>query len=169
MGLCQFVKSLLIIVHFFQKSLIQKFSKYSKLWFKNSVRKLCTKNWAHQCKIQFKLDSKKQANEVIFFQISYTCAYHPVTFNNNILAPCPHQKHLRFVFDSKLDFSIHIEQKIRNCSKIIGLIRRLSVCLSRKALLTFCKSFARPLLNCGVIFFDKPGNLNFECKIEKVQ
>ena len=73
------------------------------------------------------------------------------------------------VLDSKLDFSIHIEQKIRKCNKIIGLIRRLSACLPRKALLTIYKSFVRPHLDYGDILYDKPGNLNFESKIEKVQ
>ena len=77
---------------------------------------------------------KKQANEVIFSQKSNRYTYLPVIFNNNIIATCPHQKHLGIVLDSKLDFSIHTEQKIK-CYKIIGLFRRLSVCLLRKALL----------------------------------
>ena len=67
--------------------------------------------------------------------------------------------------DSKLDFSIHIEQKIRKCNKIIGLIRRLSACIPRKAPLTIYKSFVRPHLEYGDIFYYKPGNLNFESKI----
>ena len=52
---------------------------------------------------------------------------------------------------------------------LIGLIRILSVCLPRKALLTIYKSFVRPHLDYGDILYDKPGNLNFESKIEKVQ
>ena len=71
--------------------------------------------------------------------------------------------------DSKLDFSIHIEQKIRKYNKIIGLIRRLSVCLPRSALLTISKPFVRPHLDYGDILYDKPGNLYFESKTEKVQ
>ena len=71
--------------------------------------------------------------------------------------------------DSKLDFSIHIEQKIRKYNKIIGLIRRLSVCLPRSALLTISKPFVRPHLDYGGILYDKPGNLYFESKTEKVQ
>ena len=92
------------------------------------------KNWAYQWKMQFTHDPKKQANEVIFSQKSNRYTYLPVIFNNNIIATCPHQKHLGIVLDSKLDFSIHTEQKIK-CNKIIGLFRRLSVCLPRKALL----------------------------------
>ena len=70
------------------------------------------KNWAYQLKMQFNPDPKKQENEVIFSRKSNTRTYPPATFNNNIIATYPHQKHLSVVFYSKLDFSIHIEQKI---------------------------------------------------------
>ena len=43
-------------------------------------------------------------------------------------------KALDVVLDSKLDFSIHIEHKIKRCNKIIALLRRLSVCFPRKSL-----------------------------------
>ena len=82
--------------------------------------------------MQFNPDPKKPANEVIFSRKSNRCTYPPVTCNNNIIATCPHQKHLGVVLDSKLDFSNHNEQKIRKCNKIIGLIRKLSVCLQEK-------------------------------------
>ena len=63
--------------------------------------------------MQFNPDQKKQANEVIYSWKSNTCTYPPVTFNNNIIATCPHQKNFGVVLDSKLDFSIHSEQKTR--------------------------------------------------------
>ena len=78
-------------------------------------------------------------------------------------------KALGVVLDSKLDFSIHSELKIIKCNKIIGFIRRLSVYLPRKALLTIYKSFARLHLYYVHILYDKLGNLNFESKIEKIQ
>ena len=62
-----------------------------------------------------------------------------------------------------------MNKKIRKCNKIIGLIRRLSVCLPRKAQLTIYQSFVRPHLDYGDTLYDKPGNINFESKIEKVQ
>ena len=107
--------------------------------------------------MQFNTDTKKQANEVIFTRKSNRCTYPPVTFNNNIITTCPHQKHLGVALDSKLDFSIHIEQKIRTCNKIVWLITRLSVCLPRKALLTIYKSVVRPHLGYGDILYDKSG------------
>ena len=76
-----------------------------------------TNNWTYQSKMQFNPDLKNQANEVIFSRKSSTCTYPPVIFNNDIIATYPHQKHLDVVFDSKLDFSIHIEQKISAIKK----------------------------------------------------
>ena len=122
--------------------------------------------------MQFNPDPKKQANEVILSRKSNKCTYPPVIFNNNIIATCPHQKHLGVVLDSKLDniCSIqnlfNIEQKITKFNKTIGLIRRLSVCLPRKALLTIYKSFVRPHPNYGDVLSDEPGNLNFEIKVQ---
>ena len=49
--------------------------------------------------------------KVIFAQKSNTCTYPPVTFNKNIIVTCSHQKHMGVVLESKLEFSIHIEQK----------------------------------------------------------
>ena len=85
-------------------------SLFSKYFTLNSDLK-SIKNWAYQWKMQFYPDPKKQANEVIFSRKSNTCTYSPVTFNNNIITTCPHQKYLGVFLDSKLDFSIHIEQK----------------------------------------------------------
>ena len=121
-------------------------------------------SWAYQWKLQFNPDPKKQTNKV-FSSKPNTYLYPPITFNNNTITNCPHQKHLDVVLHSKLDFTIHIEQKIKRCNKIIGLIRRLSIFLPRKALLTIYKSFIRPNLDYG----DTPDNQIFENKLEKVQ
>ena len=73
------------------------------------------------------------------------------------------------VLDSKLDFNIHIEQKIKKFNKIIRLIRRLSISLPRKTLLTVNKSFVRPHRDYVDILYDKPDNQNFENKLKNVQ
>ena len=62
-------------------------------------------------------------------------------FNNNSIAKFPSQKLLEIVLDSKLNFSSCVDEKIKKCSKLIGLIRRLSVNLPQKGLLTMYKSF----------------------------
>ena len=125
--------------------------------------------WAFQWKMQFNPDPNKQANEVTFSRKSEVHSYPPLTFNNNDVKKCPHQKHSGIVLDSKLDFIIHVDNKIKKSYKIIGLIKRLSVCVPRKALLTIYKSFIRPHLDYGHILHDKPENQNFKNKFEKVQ
>ena len=89
----------------------------------------------------------------------------PVTFNNNTITKCPHQKHLGVALDSKLNVIIHIEQKTKNCNKIIARIRRLSTSLPRKFFFTIYKLFLRPHLDYGDILYDKLDNQNFENKL----
>ena len=127
--------------------------------------------WAYQLKMQFNPDPNKQANEVIFSRktSSNNLSHPPIKFNNNDISKCPHQKHLEIVLDSKLNFNAHVDQKIKKCNRIIGLIRRLSINLPRNALLTIYKSFVRPHLDYGDILYDKPNNENFQNKLAKVQ
>ena len=73
------------------------------------------------------------------------------------------------VLDSKLDFRFYVDQKIKKCNKLVGHIRRFSVNVRRKALLTIYKSFIRTHLDYGNILFDKPKNKYFQNKSEKVQ
>ena len=61
------------------------------------------------------------------------------------------QKHLGLNLGFKLDFNEHIENKINKSSKIIGIMKRLSLILSRKNLLTIYKSFVRPNLDYTLI------------------
>ena len=120
--------------------------------------------------MQFNPDPNKQANEVIFSRksISHNLSHPPIKFNERIVTKCNHQKHLGIILDSNLNFNTHIDQKIKKCNKLIGLIRRLSLKLPRNALLTIYKSFIRPTLDYGDILHNKPNNENFQNKIEKV-
>ena len=125
--------------------------------------------WAFQWKMQFNPDPNKQANEVIFSRKTNNSSHPPVAFNNNDIKKYPHHKHLGIVLDSKLDFKFHVDQKIKKCNNLIGLIRRLSVNVPRKALVTIYKLFIRPRLDYGNILYDKPEDQNFQNKLEKVQ
>ena len=122
--------------------------------------------WAFQWKMHFNPDPNKQANEVIFSRKSKVHSHPPLTFNNNDVKKCPHQKHLGIILDSKLDFNIHVDNKIKKCYRMIGIIKRLSVSVPRKALLTIYKSFIRSHLDYGDILYDKPRNQNFQNKLE---
>ena len=81
----------------------------------------------------------------------------------------PHQKHLGIVLDSKLNFSAHVDQKVKKCNRIRVPIRRLSINLPRNALLKIYNSFVKPHLDYGDILYDKPNNEYFQIKLAKVQ
>ena len=121
--------------------------------------------------MQFNQDPNKQANEVISSRktSSNNLSHPPIKLNMINISKCPHQKHLGNILDSKLDFNAHVDQKIKKCNRIIGLIRRLSITLPRNVLLTIYKSFVRPHLDYGDFLYDKPNNENFQNKLEKVQ
>ena len=127
-----------------------------------------TSKWVFQWKLQFNPDPNKQANEVIFSRKTKNNSHPPVAFNNNVIKKYPHHKHLGIVLDSNLDFKFHVDQKIKKCNKLIGLIRGLSVNVSRNASFTTYKSLIRPHLDFGDILCDKPENENFQNKLEKV-
>ena len=90
-------------------------------------------------------------------------------FNGTKVKLANSQKHLGLILDSKLDFNEHIDNKINKCNKVIGIMKRLSLILSRKSLLTIYKSFVRPNLDYADIIYDKPFNESFKRKIEMVQ
>ena len=46
------------------------------------------------------------------------------------------QKHMVKILDSRLDFIEYIDNNINKCNKIVGMLNRLSLALSRKILLT---------------------------------
>ena len=58
------------------------------------------------------------------------------------------QNHLVYILDSKLDFLEHIDNKINKCHKIIGLMKRRLLALSRKISLTmYNKNYPLLMLN----------------------
>ena len=125
--------------------------------------------WAYQWKMLFNPDPTNQATEVCFSHKRDNVPHDPLNFNNNKIQSAPAQKHLGLILDSKFDFNQHIDDKTNKCTKTIGTMRRLSMTLSRKSLLTIYKSFVRPLLDCADIIYDKPYNESFKEKLEAVQ
>ena len=95
---------------------------------------------------------------------------HPILyFNDHPVKIAPFQKHLGLVLDNKLNFDRHLNEKICKSNKIIGLIKRLSLYLPRKRLLSIYKSFVRPHLDYGDVIYDRPHNETFCNQIESVQ
>ena len=99
--------------------------------------------------------------------VSNNLLHAPVKFNSSRTTRCSHQKYLGVVLDLKLNFDTHIDQKIKKCDKMIGLIRQLSVNLPCDALLTVYTSFIRPHLDYGGILYHKPNKERFQNKMEK--
>ena len=71
--------------------------------------------------------------------------------------------------DEKLNFSQHINIKILKANKGVGIIKRLSLILLRKSLITICKSFIRPHPDYCDVIYDQPNNESFCAKIERIQ
>ena len=126
-------------------------------------------NWAFQWKMLFNPDPNKQALEVCFSNKCDKEKYQPLQFNSTDVQIADSQKHLGLILDSKLNFNEHIESKITKCNKIIGLMKKLSLILSRKSLLTISKSFIRPNLDYADIIYNEPFSKSLKRKIEMVQ
>ena len=92
-----------------------------------------------------------------------------MTFNDDNVKTAVSQNDHGLVLDSKLNFNEHISNKINKCNKIIGIMKKLSLFLSRKTLLTIYKSFVRPNLDYAAINYDKPFSKSFKTKIEMIQ
>ena len=90
----------------------------------------------------------------------------PLSLSTIMILRRPYQKHLGIILDSKLDFNIHVDNNIKKCYRMIGIIKRLSVSVPRKALLANYKSFVRLHLDYRDILYDKPGNQNFLNKFQ---
>ena len=122
--------------------------------------------WVFQWKMLFNPDPSKQAIEICFCHKCGNENYPSLVFNDTKVQLATSQKHLGLILDSKLDFNEHIGDKINKCHKIIGIMKRLSLILSRKSLLTIYKSFVRPNLNCADIIYGKPFNESFKRKLK---
>ena len=94
-------------------------------------------NWAFQWKMLFNPDRNKQAVEILFSKKQHEKDnYPPLNFNGDNVQTAISRKHLGLVLDFKLEFNERISNKINRCNKIIGIMRKLSLFLSRKTLLT---------------------------------
>ena len=117
----------------------------------------------------FDPDINKQATEAYFSQMRETFLSQLIIFNSNNVLTSPNQKHLGLALDSKLSFIEHITQKIKKCNRMIGLMKRVSLILSRKKLLTIYKTLVRSHPGYVNAIYDKPFNNSFKEKLEKVQ
>ena len=82
-------------------------------------------------------DLSKQAVGISFFSHKRDKESFPsLVFNDIKVQLINSQKHLALILDSRFDFNEHTDNKINKCNKLVGIIKRLSLTLSTKSLLT---------------------------------
>ena len=116
----------------------------------------------------FNPDVSKQAQELVFSRKGITTNHATVYFNNDPVRE-NFQKHLGLFLYSKLNFSGHLNEKIKKTTKGINAIRKMNLSLPRSSLLTIYKSFVRPHLDYGDVIYDQPNNSSLSDKVESAQ
>ena len=122
--------------------------------------------WAYQGKMIFNPDVSKQTQEVVFSRKGITTNHATVYFNNDPVIWENFQKHIGLFLDSKLNFSDHINEKIKKVTKGINVITKMTRSLPQFSLLTIYKSFARPHLDYGDVICDQPRILVCQKKLK---
>ena len=140
-------------------------SSSSSLSFNEDLLKIS--QWGYKWKMIFNPDASKQAQEIVF-----SCKKNPSNHSNFYFNNMPSkrkntQKHLGLYLNAKLNFSEHINEKIKKV-KGISLIKKLNVTLLRSSLLTIYKLFIRPHLDYGDVIYDQPNNNRLSEKIESI-
>ena len=125
--------------------------------------------WGYKWKMLFNPDASKQAQEVVFSRKKNPSNHNDIYFNNMPLNRKNTQKHLGLYLDAKLNFSEHINEKIKKAVKGISVIKKLNVTLPCSSLLTIYKSFIRPHLDYGDVIYDQLNNNRLSEKIESIQ
>ena len=113
-------------------------------------------SWACQWKMEFNPDITKQAIEVIFSHKKKKITHPPLLFNGIPVKRESHTQHLGVILDQRLNFRIHIQEKIKKANKGLGLLRFLSKYTTRPVLDKMYKMYVRPHLDYGdVIYHDQ--------------
>ena len=125
--------------------------------------------WGYKWKMLFNPDASKQAQEVVFSRKKNPSNHNDIYFNNMPLNRKNTQKHLGLYLDAKLNFSEHINEKIKKAVKGITVTKELNVTLPRSPLLAIYKFFIRPHLDYGDVIYDQPNNNRLSEKNESIQ
>ena len=119
---------------------------------------------AHQWKICLSILTQQKWENKFYFQ-NKNC----FTFIEKGVHSSSFQKYLGLVLDSKLNFNMHLKEKIFIVNICIVLLRKLRHSIPSKSLLSIYKAFLRSHLDyCGVIY-DKPCHEKFIGTLESIQ
>ena len=72
--------------------------------------------------MSFNSDQTNPAQEIIFSRKKNATTNQPLFFNNSEIKLSSNQKHLGLTLDSKLSFNEHINDKIHQKNKVVGLL-----------------------------------------------
>ena len=84
----------------------------------------------------FNPDRSKQAQKIIFRKKLKKATHPPSLFSYNNVSQVNSQKHLGVILDVKLTFEEHLKNVFNKTNKTIGLLRKLSNLLPKKAFVT---------------------------------
>ena len=122
--------------------------------------------------MQFDPDINERAIQVIFSQKKDTVVHPPIFLNGPEVAIKLEHKHLCMIPDSKLNFHSHIREAIIKARRSMGIIRFLSIYVSRDVLDQIYKLYVRLHLDYGDIIYhkyDPEFKLDFAKKLESTQ
>ena len=102
---------------------------------------------SYHWKMLFNPDTSQQAQERVFSRKKNITTCGTIFFNNFLIVKENVQKHLGLLLDTKLNFLIHINEKMKKVNKGISVIKKLNLSLPHSSLITIYKSFVRPHLD----------------------
>ena len=109
--------------------------------------------WAFQWKMAFNPDPNKQATEVLFSCKKKPVQHPELFFNGAPVSRVSEHKHLGLIFKPTLSFAKHINEKINNAKKNIGIMKHLNSVLPFSSLKQMYNALVRSHLDyCDVIF-----------------
>ena len=114
--------------------------------------------WAHQWKMSFNPDPTKIAKEVLFSRKKLKVIHPNLTFIGKDVHSSYFQKHLGMVLDSKVNFDMHLKEKVSIVNNGLALLRQLRYSI-----------FLRPHLDYCYVIYDKPCNEMFIETLESIQ
>ena len=94
-------------------------------WIIFQLEKLKIQDWAYQWKMSFNSNRTKQAQEILFSRKKNATTHPPLFFIDFGTKLSSNQKHLGLTLDSKLSFNEHINDKIHQANKGVGLLPKL--------------------------------------------
>ena len=100
-------------------------SRSSSLSLNEDLSKIL--RWGYKWKMLFNPDTSKQAQEIVFSRKKAPSNHSDIYFSNMPLIRKNTQKHLGLYLDGKLNFSEHINEKIKKAVKGISVIKKLNV------------------------------------------